>query len=115
MATPAAPDDFVLAVRVSPRSSRNRFVLEDDGSLKVWLTAPPVDGVANRALLAFLGHILDLPPSSLKIVRGESSRSKRVRIPLAETDLKERLATAAQRRPAEPAKRPRLDSESTDY
>jgi uncharacterized protein (TIGR00251 family) len=98
MAASPSPDNAVVAIRVSPRSSTNRFSVEGDGSIKVWLTAPPVDGVANRALLAYLGHILDLPPSSLKIIRGESSRTKRVSLPLSTEQLAERLAAASERR-----------------
>jgi uncharacterized protein (TIGR00251 family) len=47
-----------IEVRVQPRSSRNQVVGEQDGTLKVKLTAPPVDGEANATLLDFLSSYL---------------------------------------------------------
>ena len=45
------------------------------------LTTPPVDGQANKALLKLLGKLLSLPPSSLEIRRGDTSRVKEVFVP----------------------------------
>jgi uncharacterized protein len=77
------PQGAVLAVRVTPRASRSAFqgVLEKDGQamLKVALHAPPIEGRANEELLTFLARQLDLPPSTLEIVRGLQSREKLVR------------------------------------
>jgi len=77
------PTGAVLAVRVTPRASRSAFqgILERDGQpmLRVALHAPPLDGRANEELLAFLARQLDLPPSSLEIIRGLQSREKLVR------------------------------------
>jgi uncharacterized protein YggU (UPF0235/DUF167 family) len=42
--------------------------------------APPVEGAANAACVAFLADLLDLPPSQLTILRGERSRQKVIRI-----------------------------------
>ena len=68
----------ILRLRVVPRASRNEVgeILGD--SLKVRLTAPPVEGKANRALLKFLGKHLGLPSSRLELLSGQGSRSKRV-------------------------------------
>jgi uncharacterized protein YggU (UPF0235/DUF167 family) len=63
-------------VRVQPRASRAGLAGERDGALVVRLTASPVEGEANAALLRFLGRLLDVPPSSIKIVRGASARDK---------------------------------------
>lgn len=66
-----------LAVRVIPRSSKNEISeIQSDGTIKVRLTAPPVDGKANKALIEFLADVLDLAPSKLEIVAGESARDK---------------------------------------
>jgi uncharacterized protein YggU (UPF0235/DUF167 family) len=46
----------------------------------VRLTAPPVEGEANAALLRFLGRALDVAPSAISILRGETGREKLVRI-----------------------------------
>jgi uncharacterized protein (TIGR00251 family) len=50
------------------------------GAFLVRLAAPPVDGAANEALVAFLADALDLPRRNITLVAGEKSRSKRVQI-----------------------------------
>jgi uncharacterized protein len=67
-------------VRVQPRAARVALGGERDGALVVRLTAPPVEGEANAALLRFLARLLDVPPSSIKIVRGGSARDKLLHI-----------------------------------
>lgn len=69
-----------LQVLVQPRSSRNQIVGEFEGALKIKLTAPPVEGEANQALLAFLAQRLKLAKNQLRLTRGESSRHKIVEI-----------------------------------
>ena len=50
------------------------------GSYLIRLAAPPVDGAANEALIAFLAEVLDVPRRSIAIVSGQTSRDKRVRV-----------------------------------
>ena len=70
-----------LAVRVTPRASRNEIVeLLDDGTIKVRIAAPPSDNEANAALLDFLSEILGVPKSRLEIVAGESGRDKLISV-----------------------------------
>jgi len=69
-----------LEVKVQPRSSRNQVVGEQNGVLKIKLTAPPVDGEANSALVAFLASSLKVPRQDISILRGETSRNKLVEI-----------------------------------
>lgn len=66
-----------LAVRVTPRARRNEVseILED-GTVKIRLTAPPVEGKANAALVHFLADILEIPESKIEIVAGQSGRDK---------------------------------------
>lgn len=68
-----------INVRVIPRSRKNEICWEGD-ALKVRLSAPPVDGAANTALLKFLAARLDLPKSALQIVQGATSRQKVIQI-----------------------------------
>jgi len=68
-----------VSVRVSPRSSKNALTWEE-GMLKARITAPPVDGAANEALVALLAAQLDLPRRAITIVRGANSRQKTVEI-----------------------------------
>jgi uncharacterized protein len=69
-----------IAVRVTPRASRDAIEGEYQGALKVRLTAPPVEERANEALRRFLAARLKVPVSSVRIVAGEKSRNKRVAI-----------------------------------
>ena len=66
----------LFTVRVQPKASRNEVRLEPDGRVRVALMAPPVDGKANEALIAYLADCLDLPRRQLTLVRGETSRDK---------------------------------------
>jgi uncharacterized protein (TIGR00251 family) len=70
-----------LAVRVTPRASRNEIVeILNDGTVRVRLTAPPVEGKANEALRAFLADVIGVPRSKIEIVAGLSGRDKLVSI-----------------------------------
>ncbi len=69
-----------IEVKVQPRSSRNQIAGEQDGALKVKLTAPPVEGEANQALVDFLSHFLKLPRKNITLLRGETSRNKLIEI-----------------------------------
>lgn len=81
----SSPDGALLPVRVQPRASRDAVVGLHGEALKVALTAPPVDGAANEALLRFLGRtVLGVAPSALEIVRGHTGRDKVVLVRGAE-------------------------------
>lgn len=70
-----------LAVRVTPKASRNKILgVLEDGTVKISLTAPPVDGKANEALVKFLADVLDVPKSNIDIVAGATGRDKLVSI-----------------------------------
>ncbi len=70
----------VFKVRVQPRSSKNQIAGLFDDSLKVRLTAPPVEGEANEACCAFLAKVLAVPRFRVKIAAGQSSRNKLVSV-----------------------------------
>jgi uncharacterized protein (TIGR00251 family) len=70
-----------LAVRVLPRASKNEIAeIRSDGTIRIRLTAPPVDGKANAALIQFLAEILDVPRSRIEIIAGATGRDKLVSI-----------------------------------
>lgn len=70
-----------LAIRVTPRASKNEIVeVLSDGTVKIRLTAPPVEGKANEALIEFLAKVLDVAPSKLEIVAGATGRDKLISI-----------------------------------
>jgi len=70
--------EVVFSVRVKPRASRNAIEGERDGALVVRLTAPPVEGEANAALVEILAARLHIPKSAVRIVAGERARLKRI-------------------------------------
>jgi len=70
-----------LAIRVTPRASRNEIVeILNDGTVRVRLTAPPVEGKANEALRSFLADVIGVPKSKIEIVAGTTGRDKLVSI-----------------------------------
>ena len=69
-----------FAVRVQPRASRSEVVGVYGEALKIRLSAPPVDGAANEQLVIFLADIFAVARRDVRIVTGESSRSKVVEI-----------------------------------
>lgn len=73
-------------VRVKPRASRAKVVGVHDGALEIALTAPPVDGAANEALVAFVAELCGVPKRDVAIVRGGKSRQKLVRVAGATAD-----------------------------
>jgi uncharacterized protein (TIGR00251 family) len=69
-----------LTVRVIPRARKNAVAGTREGALLVRLAAPPVDGAANAALVAFLASLVDRPKRDVIIVSGGTSRDKRVMV-----------------------------------
>ena len=70
-----------LAVRVTPRASRNQIAgLLNDGTIKVQLASTPEDDSSNKELLSFLSEVLGVPQSRMEIVAGESGRDKLVSV-----------------------------------
>ena len=81
-----------LEVQIQPRSSRNQIVGEQDGRLKIKLTAPPVEGEANQALINYLAQLLQVPKKNVKLLKGESARHKLIEISgVTEQELIEKL------------------------
>jgi len=72
------PRGVRLEVTVVPKASRNAVLGEYQGRLKIALTAPPVDGQANEALIEFLAKLVHVPKRDLFIVRGSKGKRKSV-------------------------------------
>jgi uncharacterized protein (TIGR00251 family) len=73
-------DGCTLSVRVHPGARKNSVTSVHADAVKIALTAPPVDGKANEALIAFLADALRLPRARVALVAGATSRAKMVRI-----------------------------------
>lgn len=89
------PKGVFLRVRLQPRSSKNSVEGVQGASLKVRLTAPPVEGSANKALVEFLSELTGVRKSSISIDSGLKSRDKRVKIEGASVDELERAFAEA--------------------
>ena len=70
---------MILSVRVIPRASRNE-VKTQNGNLKVYLTKPAHDGLANAQLIEILAEYLKVKKYQIKIIKGETSRNKLIAI-----------------------------------
>jgi hypothetical protein len=70
-----------LKIRVTPRAKRDEvYYILEDGTVKVRLTAPPVEGKANKALIKYFSGIFEIPRSRIEILTGFKSRNKLVAI-----------------------------------
>ena len=84
---------LTFAIKVHPRAKKNAITGEVGDSLKVALTAPPVDGKANDACIDFFAKLLKVPRSSVTIVAGLTSRNKVIRVAgLSAEEVRGRLA-----------------------
>ena len=73
-------DGVLLQLSVMPNARRTEVDGLHDGALRVRLAAPPIDGRANDALIAWLAQSLGVPKRDVEVLRGESSRRKQVAI-----------------------------------
>ncbi len=80
-----------LTVRVTPKSSSQKLAWSDD-KLKAWVHAPPANDEANKAVCKLIAEALNVPVSTISIIRGNTSRDKTLAIPsLSVDEIRERL------------------------
>jgi uncharacterized protein len=81
-----------IEVRLRPRGSKEELIGLRDGVLLAKVTAPPVDGKANKALCKLIAKQVGVAPSRVSVVRGAKSREKVVRVEgIDQTTLSEAL------------------------
>ena len=68
-------DGILLNLKISPNASKNEIIISEDG-IKVKITAQPVDGKANKALIEFLSKELKIPKTSIEVVKGTTHKEK---------------------------------------
>lgn len=76
-------DGLILQIRISPNASKNEIIKSED-VVKVKITAQPVDGKANKALVEFLSKQFKVPKTSIEIIKGETSKDKTLLIKVFE-------------------------------
>jgi uncharacterized protein len=70
-----------ITVRITPRSSKNEIIgIMDDGTIKIRITAAPVDGKANEELIGFLSKVLQVSETSIQIIAGQTNKNKLISI-----------------------------------
>ncbi len=72
------PGGVIFKVTVQPRSSRSEIAGLQDDAVKIKLTAPPVEGAANKMCVELLAKSLKVRKSDVEIIRGQGSRTKKV-------------------------------------
>ena len=77
--THLAREGTEIAIRVTPKASRNR-ITQDGDQIRVYVTVVPEGGKANAAVLKLLAKALGVPKSRLTVVRGETARDKTIRV-----------------------------------
>jgi len=80
-------DSVSILILVQPKASKTEIVGEHDKRLKIRLKAPPVDGAANKELIAFLKKRLKLQRRDIEITTGKNGRRKTVKITTADASL----------------------------
>ena len=69
-----------VEIRLQPRGGRDQVMGERDGAVLIRISAPPVDGKANAALITFVAKTIGVPMGAVTIIRGETSRTKVIRV-----------------------------------
>jgi uncharacterized protein len=72
--------EFTVDILVQPRASRARLGPRHDGRIKIAVTAPPVDGEANAAVIELVAKSLGVPRSAVTVIAGQSSRRKTLKV-----------------------------------
>ena len=78
-------DGVIVNLRISPNAKKNE-IIKEDGAVKIKITAQPVDGKANKALVEFLSKEFKIPKTSIQIIKGETSKDKTVLFSTTDTE-----------------------------
>jgi uncharacterized protein len=75
---------MLLYIKVKPNSKTDEITREADGTLKVKIKAPPVDGKANKYLIEYLSGVLKIPKSKITVLKGTAGQFKTLEIEVDE-------------------------------
>ena len=78
-------EGLIINLKISPNAAKND-ILKDETGVKIKLTAQPIEGKANKALLEFLSKKLKVPKTSIEIIKGETSKDKTLLIKVTDND-----------------------------
>ena len=83
-------DGLIVNIKISPNSKKNEIINEGEFS-KVKITAQPIDGKANKALIEYLSKNFKIPKTSIKILKGDTSKEKTILFCIQDNDRKDLL------------------------
>ena len=78
-------EGLLLTVKIAPNASKNE-IIKDETGIKIKLTAKPIEGKANKALIEFLSKRFKIPKTSIQILKGETSKEKTLLIKIIDND-----------------------------
>lgn len=70
-------DGLMVSLKISPNAKKNE-IIKDESGIKIKITAQPVEGKANKALIEYLSKTFKVPKTSVEIVKGDTSKEKTV-------------------------------------
>ena len=73
-------NDILIKIKVFPNSSTNKIIKTKHNTLKIKVTSPPVEGKANKKCIAYLSKQFNIPKTKIKILYGENTRNKIIKI-----------------------------------
>ena len=76
---------IIVTIKISPNAKKNE-IIKTDSETKLKITAQPVDGKANKAVVEFLSKNFKIPKTSIEIVKGETSKEKTVLFKTADSE-----------------------------
>lgn len=80
-----------LRIKVKPNSKTNEIICEADGSWKIKIKAPPVEGKANKYLIEYLSEVLQVSKSKITLLKGETNSFKTLEIDAEEQHVLEKM------------------------
>ncbi|MBA3063724.1 YggU family protein [bacterium] len=73
-------NDIVIKVKIVPGSSKNKILGVHNDAIKITITAPPIEGKANKKCIAYLAKYFDVAKSKIEIISGQTSKNKLIKI-----------------------------------
>jgi uncharacterized protein (TIGR00251 family) len=81
---------LIATIKISPNAKKNE-IIKTDTELKIKITAQPIDGKANKALIEFLSKTFKIPKTSISIIKGETSKEKTILLSVTDKEKIENL------------------------
>lgn len=81
---------LIATIKISPNAKKNE-IIKTDTELKIKITAQPIDGKANKALIEFLSKTFKIPKTSISIIKGETSKEKNILLSVTDKEKIENL------------------------